>query len=179
MRNKPITVNTGGPSGADLIPFHKSAKVLVVLFAILGLWASPALALQTHGGPEGLCVHQGAHLYFIVSMIFFSISIHRSGLAKKKAWRLFSRGAWLLILWNLWAFSGHIIESFIPDASFSKLPGQRILSLSIASWQEAVYYILKMDHILCFPAVLFFYFGLKSILGEFQKESRNIERNSP
>jgi len=44
----------------------------------------PAYALQTHLGKEGIFVHQGAHLFFALSMIFFAVNICCSSLVGQK-----------------------------------------------------------------------------------------------
>lgn len=121
----------------------------------------PLFALQTHGGPEGLYVHQGAHLFLIVSMVTFLVNVRRSRLEIQKVWRFLYWGAFLFVLWNIWAFAGHVVEVYVPEFLFVRLPGRLVPSLEMNSWREAAYYVLKMDHLLCLPALVFFYAGLK------------------
>ena len=78
----------------------------------------------------------------------------------------------LLIFWNLWAFAGHIITRLVSEQNFILPDGGLIPVLYIGSWKEVLYYLLKMDHLLCVPALLCFYFGLKRILFV-------MSRNSP
>ena len=73
-------------------------------------------------------------------------------------------GACFFILWNLWAFSGHFFDLFIAAANIILLPGAMIPSLIITSWKEPLYYALKMDHLLCVPALFFFYLGLREMI---------------
>lgn len=120
-------------------------------------------ALQTHGAPEGLFAHQGAHLFLIVSLVIFLVNIRRSSLDEQKSWRLLFRGTLLLALWNLWAFFGHQAEVYMPESSVVLLPGRHIPSVLVASWREAAFYVFKMDHLICLPALLFFYGGLRRI----------------
>jgi hypothetical protein len=135
----------------------------LALFAVLP--ASPAHALQAHGY-MGLYVHQGAHLFFLLSMVIFSVRVRRSPLIEKKAWQLMVWGARFLALWSLWAFSGHFLELFIPDESIITVPGQKAPFIRLQSWKEVVYYLLKMDHLLSIPAIVCFYLGLKATLAE-------------
>lgn len=129
--------------------------------------AAPAWALQTHAGVEGLYVHQGAHIFLAFSLLIFVLNIHRSRLARQRAWRLLSSGAILLILWNLWAFAGHQSAFAMPESSFIMEKGHVTPSLLITSWQEVLYYLLQMDHLLCLPALLCFYAGLRILLDDF------------
>lgn len=126
-------------------------------------------ALQTHGPPEGLYAHQGAHLFLIFSLAIFLITVRRSRLEAEKAWRLLSWGAFLLVLWNIWAFVGHVAETSVPESVFVVLPGRTVPSLAMNSWREAAYYVLQMDHLLCLPALVFFCAGLRKLHAAFQE----------
>jgi len=152
---------------------NRTLNTMIILTAVilLGL-PTQAMALQPHGGPEGLYIHQGAHIIFMIAMISFAMRIYRSPLINKKAWRLMSFGAWLLALWNLWAFSGHILEEIISDSHLIKLSGDDTPYLQITSWKEVLYYFLKMDHLICLPAVFFFYLGIKAMSSEFLDRSK-------
>ncbi|MDA3971704.1 MAG: hypothetical protein PF442_10175 [Desulfobulbaceae bacterium] len=143
------------------------SRLLALATLSLTASASSAWALQTHTGPEGLYVHQGAHIFLSFSLLIFVLNIHRSRLARQRAWRLLSSGAILLILWNIWAFAGHLSAFYMPESSFIMEPGHRTPSLLVTSWQEVLYYLFKMDHLLWLPALLFFYAGLKLLLKEF------------
>ncbi|MDD3618707.1 MAG: hypothetical protein RBR09_10400 [Desulfobulbaceae bacterium] len=146
----------------------------VTVFLMAALMASAfnprtVFALQTHAAPEGLYVHQGAHLFLIFSLAAFLFSLRRSRLETEKAWRLLSWGAFLLILWNAWAFAGHIAETFLPESVFIVLPGRTVPALAMQSWLEAAYYVLQMDHLLCLPALVFFCAGLRKLHAVFQE----------
>ena len=145
---------------------------------LFALSASPpqVFALQTHGGLEGLYVHQGAHLFLIVSLLLFLANIRRSRLEVEKAWRLLFWGALLLVLWNTWAFIGHVAEVFMPESLFVLLPGRVIPSLAMNSWREAAYYVLQMDHLISLPALLFFCAGLRKLQSVFQEDGAQKKR---
>jgi hypothetical protein len=73
---------------------------------------SPAWALQAHAGPEGLYVHQGAHIFLAFAMLIFAVNIQRSPLVRQKAWRLLATSAILFILWlvlNRSLTPGHLL----------------------------------------------------------------------
>ena len=146
-----------------------AAVFFLALFLIQAANPSTVSALQTHGGPEGLYAHQGAHLFLVVSLVIFLLNIRRLQLKRYKAWRLFSGGAFLLAVWSIWAFIGHMAEIMTPESSFVTLPGHSVPFLQVESWREVLFYIIKMDHLICLPALLFFYAGLKKLLSEFSE----------
>ncbi len=134
---------------------------LLTLFFIT-IHPGPALALQSHGPVEGLYVHQAAHVFFAFSMALFAIRIRYSAIMNPKATKFISTGAILLIVWNIWAFYGHILEVFItPEQIVLPESGERMPPYFYATdWQDIIYYILKMDHIICVPAVACFLAGI-------------------
>lgn len=131
--------------------------------AILVLLSAPAAhALQTHAY-EGLYLHQLAHLFFLAAMIFFALRIQQSRLAVRRPWRLMAAGAWLLALWNIWAFGGHFVEVLVPEEALLRESGRLVPRIALVSWYELVYFIVKMDNLLAVPAVFCFYFGMRGI----------------
>ena len=130
-----------------------------------------AFALQTHSAPEGLYAHQLAHLFFILCMGSFAYRIHRTRLHRHRGWIFFALGGILLMSWNLWAFTGHVITLFISKENFILPEGHLVPLLHITSWKEILYYVLKLDHLLSVPALVCFYLGLKSMLTMFPQES--------
>lgn len=144
----------------------KLGRLLFLTGLALAANPSPAWALQAHAGPEGLYVHQGAHIFLAFAMLLFAVNIQGSPLVRQKAWRLLATSAILFILWNIWAFVGHLSFFTRVESSFIMELGHITPSLPVTSWPEVLYYLLKMDHLLCLPALLFFYFGLKLFLAE-------------
>lgn len=143
--------------------------VFFVIWSALFLVAvipTPALALQTHAAPEGLYVHQVGHVLFAIAMLGFAFRIRQSRLSKEKSWRLMSTGAVLFALWNGWAFLGHILESFIPVTHFRRGSAGLKSILDVYSPVDVLYYLFKMDHFICFPALLFIYIALKKMTAQ-------------
>ncbi|MEW6595509.1 MAG: hypothetical protein AB1413_11635 [Thermodesulfobacteriota bacterium] len=132
-----------------------------LLAAVLGVPA-PAFALQTHAY-SGFYLHQIAHLFFLAAMVFFALGIRRSRFALRRPWRLMAAGAWLLALWNLWAFGGHFVEVLVPESSLLRETGRLVPRIALVSWRELAYFIIKMDHLLAVPALFCFYFGMRGI----------------
>ena len=125
-----------------------------------------ALATQGHGGIEGVYVHQMAHIFFLVSMATLIYWLRRSGLVRQTGWRLIQFSAFFFILWNLDTLLVHAL-----DDQFSILQVERIGKWHIlltdrfdSDFLKSVYYIAKLDHLLCVPALLFLFTGLKRLL---------------
>ncbi|MEJ2033152.1 MAG: hypothetical protein P8Y63_08960 [Deltaproteobacteria bacterium] len=137
--------------------------ILVSVLLLLLSWPRPAWALQTHGGYEGLYVHQGAHLLFILAMISFAYRLRVTKLTAQKSWRWMYRGAVMISIWNIWAFIGHFIALTVSGSVTFALGNEVIPVLRMTSWRETAYFFLKMDHLLSLPAVIFFYLGLKDM----------------
>jgi hypothetical protein len=131
------------------------------------------LAFQSHAGYEGLCVHQLAHVFFSVAMGILAYWLHVNRFTDRKGWRLVQISCLLFILWNLDATFGHWVEERIPDTSLVGEPDwtQRI-SFDV-EWTR-VYYVLKMDHLLCVPAMICLFAGIRLLLKDaLEEEGRN------
>ena len=128
--------------------------------------ATPALATQTHGQPEGLYVHQIAHLFFIVSMGILEFWLRQRNLVREPGWKYIQLAAVLFILWNIDAMLVHFLDEQIDWLKVSSIDKWQI-SISVSGGGKGLavmYYILKLDHLLCVPAMICLYLGLKSLL---------------
>ena len=128
--------------------------------------AEPAFATQAHGAPEGLYAHQLGHLFFIVSMGVLIFWLRERRLVQVAGWRYIQYAALFFILWNVDAFFVHLI-----DEQTALIETWRISTwdIKISSDTDSniliwVYYVAKLDHLLCVPALLFLYFGLRRLL---------------
>jgi hypothetical protein len=157
-------------------------KQMAVIFAfclalfLVAVISTPAFALQTHAAPEGLYVHQIGHVLFAIAMFGFALRIRHSRLNKQKSWRLMSVGAILFALWNGWAFIGHILALLISKGDFSRGSDGLKSILVLNSPIDVLYYLFKMDHFLCFPALLFIYLALKRMTAQ-PADSAGSEKN--
>jgi hypothetical protein len=136
--------------------------------AVLACWLlpAPALAVQEHGAPEGLYTHQGAHLFFIASMGLLIYWLRQRRLVQAAGWRYIQYAALFFILWNLDAFLAHLLDEQLDVVDIlMEAPGK--VRIKIGEYPEALawfYYATKLDHLLCVPAVLFLYAGLRRLL---------------
>lgn len=130
------------------------------LFASL-FCCEPALAIQSHPAPEGFCVHQMAHVCFIVSMMFLVYWLEINRFTAQKGWRYIQIAAVLFLCWNVIAVSGHWVEEMVPKELFVGDPGwsQRLV-LGVNGWAD-LFYILKLDHLVSVPAIIFLFKGIK------------------
>jgi hypothetical protein len=123
-------------------------------------------AVQEHGAPEGIYSHQGAHLFFIASMVLLVYWLRQRRLVREAGWRYIQYAAFFFILWNADAFTAHFLDeqSGILDtamASSGKIKIEVEENLTALAW---FYYMAKLDHLLCVPAMLFLYSGLRRLL---------------
>ena len=128
--------------------------------------AEPAFATQAHSAPEGLYAHQLAHIFFIISMgvLIYWLRAHR--LVTSAGWRYIQYAALFFILWNLDAFTVHLLEEQLAVIAIQRInPWQiNITALNGSKALVWLYYFAKFDHLLCVPALLLLYFGLRRLL---------------
>ena len=137
-------------------------KTGLVTTLYLLFFSYPAFAIQMHRESEGIIVHQFGHLFFLFSMVVLILTITGKDLNRKKGWRLIQWAAFFFILWNVTTFTAHLLDNqlhtvTVSNISFSEISikaenGSRLI--------EIVYYLLKLDHLLCVPAIIFLYRGL-------------------
>lgn len=135
--------------------------IAIVLLAIVSVMpAESAYAFQAHSSIEGLYAHQFSHILYAFSLVWLVYRIKKSSLIEKRAWRLLSIGMFILTVWNLWAFCGHIIEYELPSGHLVPIPGTDKPGILMTSWMDAAYYILKLDNLISVPAMWLIYLGL-------------------
>lgn len=151
-------------------------RIAGFIFVILLAGAAPVWATQTHGEPEGLFVHQMAHLFFIFSMGLLIYWLRQRNLAKLKAWRYIQYSAMLFILWNIDTFGVHLLDEHADLVQIQRLDNWH-LKINTAGGYGClgfIYYIGKLDHLLCVPALLYLYLGLKRLYCEDQSTETKV-----
>jgi len=139
---------------------HASCWRIFVL-APLFLLAFPqsALAVQQHGGAEGLISHQLGHLLFIAGMFYLLYRLHLSS-PVGPGWFQFRLFVWIIIAWNLLTFYGHWHRELIDPAKFLIENGET-KGFVISGPLDVLFYFSRLDHLLLVPAFLFLLAGLK------------------
>ena len=145
-----------------------------VYLASLSMSPEKAFALQIHSQLGGLYVHQIAHTFFLFSMGILIFWLQKSRLIEKRSWRYIQISCLFFILWNIDAIIGHTIDSRL--SSHASLGGgwvrNMVLNRGIAFY---LYYLIKMDHLLCVPAIMFLFLGLKRLKLESEEKEEKQE----
>lgn len=139
----------------------------IICFGALLLFVAPPLACatQSHGGAEGLYVHQMSHLFFCISMGILIYWLKARGLTREPGWRYIGYAALMFLLWSLDAFTAHLL-----DEQFSLVRvypvGRSDIQLDVEGfgrWLAWLYYGVKLDHLFCAPAMILFFLGLRRL----------------
>ena len=138
------------------------------IILVITLIPSQGYAIQLHASSEGIITHQIGHLFFLFSMGALIFTITGKGLEKQKGWRLIQYSAFFFILWNLGAFTAHFFDNQIHAIKIENITLYKIklITTNNSSTLAWFYYVLKLDHLLCVPAIFFLYKGLSSLVNE-------------
>jgi hypothetical protein len=119
-----------------------------------------------HAEPEGLIVHQIAHGFFVVSMGILIFWLRRRGLTREPGWRSIQYAALFFLLWNIDAVVVHHLDE--RDAVFRVINAgswnARVYFEPEVASVAVLYYLGKLDHLLCLPAAALLCFGLRQLL---------------
>ena len=153
----------------DIQPVRSRMAWLFGILSYLLCDAHPALAIQTHGPPEGLYAHQIAHLGFLVAMAYIWFRTrHRGG----EGWRLIRLSFVFFAIWNMNAFITHSISAALDPSKFQGHMGPLPRYFVARSAVDIYFFLGKMDHLLCIPAALCLGLGL-------QKMRRAVAQHAP
>ncbi len=135
--------------------------------AFLLLFPGMAMATQAHGDPEGIYVHQLSHLFFMFSLVIFIYWLRTRKLMEKSGWRMIQYAAFFFIIWNLNVIGVHFLDEQSMWVMVENIGTWHMrVSSSLGGWMETIYYVAKMDHLICVPALLFLFLGLKKLADE-------------
>ena len=78
--------------------------------------------------------------------------------------------AFFFILWNLDAFLVHLLDDQLGIIQVQRIGlwQIRLVDLYDNNILKVMYYFAKLDHLLCVPAIVFLYLGLKRLVKEQQ-----------
>jgi hypothetical protein len=146
----------------------EAGPMLAIIFLLIFLTPSTGVATQGHTGVEGVHVHQFAHLFFVFSMGTFIYWLRKRELVRMAGWRYLQYSALFFILWNIDAFTVHFLEEQLEAVTVSKVDALHVLISAPEGyeWLEYIYYLAKLDHLVCVPAMVLLYLALKNILRE-------------
>ena len=131
-----------------------------------------AWALQSHGPPEGIYVHQMAHILFMGALAYLYWHTRRSPVLISKGWKYLQIFCILLFCWNLLAFAGHEAFEHLSPADFIDKNSWKEQIAAPLSFVKVLYYITKMDHFLNVPALIALTISLRIFYLEVLKEDK-------
>lgn len=141
-------------------------RIVVFLSLFIFLAVSPAHATQGHGGIEGILVHQAAHALFALAMGFLAFRIKRDELPVRQGWRNVQYAAILFIVWNIDTIFVHFVDEQVNLVTVERLASGQLAITSPVPGLAFVYYIAKLDHLLCVPAIGFLLAGLRQLVAQ-------------
>ncbi len=153
-----------------------SKAALAAIFVGFSLFAPEyCWALQTHSSPEGLIAHQLAHVLFGMSMAVLAYWLESNNFVIEKGWKRIQISCVLFLLWNVVAFTGHFVESRLASDLITGPKGSWNQRLIVGDEPYAwAYYFLKLDHLICVPAILFLFLGIRSLYMKSLSEAATI-----
>nr|WP_319392364.1 hypothetical protein [uncultured Desulfobacter sp.] len=147
---------------------HFNCNLLIILACLALVFPGNVYALQFHSGSEGIITHQIGHLFFLFSMVVLMFMISGKGLARHRGWRLIQMSAFFFILWNGCAVAAHFLDNQIFAVSVERIANgyAKIRTQNNSGLLGWIYYALKLDHLLCVPAMFLMYKGLSCLVDE-------------
>lgn len=137
----------------------KVQSVFSGVAAVLIFVADPAWAVQSHGGEEGMVVHQIGHLLFAGGMAYLLFRLRHIKLTNYE-WFEFKMFLWFIVVWNILTFSGHALHESIDKTKFIFQNGE-LAAFSINSFSDAVFFLTRLDHLLLVPSFVFLLLALR------------------
>lgn len=141
------------------------AGVCALLLFLAGV--EPAWAIQRHGEPEGLYVHQMGHLLFFLAVIYLYFRLRMDPVRQGPGWRWMRLACLIFALWNVLTFTGHWLEELMPNPPFAGDGSPWNRELAQAPFGIALgFYLSKFDHLLSVPGMICVVLGLRHFLSE-------------
>ncbi|HFQ90597.1 MAG TPA: hypothetical protein ENK27_11030 [Desulfobulbus sp.] len=134
-------------------------RAIRLFLPLVLLLPTPALAVQVHGGAEGLVSHEIGHLLFVTGMGYLLWRIRRRHLATP-GWRSFRLFLCCIILWNVTTITGHWLDRMITPDHFTRHNGI-ITAFRVRDPLDLLFYATRLDHFLLVPAFLFLLIALQ------------------
>lgn len=146
--------------------FHLPVGLVLMLLVI----PDSAWALQPHGEPEGLYLHQMAHLLFSGSLIYLFLHTKKTKELQGKGWQYLQIFCILFAAWNLLALIGHEAAKFLEPEDFINQDSWFGIITGPVTSTKLLYFITKMDHLIYVPALFCLVIALRKFNQEAVKE---------
>ncbi|MDX1776528.1 MAG: hypothetical protein R3297_08090 [Desulfobulbales bacterium] len=118
-----------------------------------------ALAVQAHGGAEGLVSHQIGHIMFIAGMGYLLYRIV-SNRIEGPGWSEFKLFLVTILLWNFLTFTGHWLHEVVDASKFMSRNGVTV-AYKPGGFTDYYYYLTRLDHLVLVPSFVFLLLALK------------------
>ena len=144
-------------------PEKNTHKLFPLCILLILVFPGNAWGVQGHGAPEGLYVHQLAHIFYVAALCYLFWDVRRS-VFQSRGWRFLQVFCILMILWNLTAFAGHFLAGFVSSSDFTTDSGY--LSTHFQGPFTAIklwYYFTKLDHLFSVPSFFFLFLSMRAI----------------
>ncbi|MBU1241516.1 hypothetical protein KKF84_14985 [Myxococcota bacterium] len=142
---------------------HGSMKrrlVALLAFGTCFCVASPAGAVQAHGGSEGIVSHQIGHLLLLAGMLQMLWMVHQKKY-QGGGWSAFRTFLWLLSGWSLFVFLAHALGGGgNPSGHNIVADGARFHNV-INRVAEIYVCVIGFEHLILIPALIFLLLALK------------------
>lgn len=126
---------------------------------------APVYATQAHGGPEGVYVHQFSHIFFIFAMGILIYWLRSRNMVRERGWWYLQYACLFFLLWSLDAFCVHLLDEQLQWIRSTQVEtwSIRIEAEAGGRWLAWFYYLIKLDHLLCVPGMVFLFLGLRRL----------------
>lgn len=134
-----------------------------LLLFVLTVFPGNAWAVQSHGAPEGLYVHQLAHIFYAAALSYLFWDIKRNEF-RAGGWRYLRIFCVLMVVWNVVAFVGHSLAGYVHSSEL--ITGSEYLkthfegTLTTANF---LCYFTKLDHLVSVPAFICLFISMRTI----------------
>ena len=151
---------------------NKNKKTLTLLLTgcVLSIVPANAWALQSHGAPEGLYVHQMAHIFAVLATAYWFWDIRRSSF-HGRGWGYLQIFCVLMLTWNAFAFTGHAVSATLAaEHIFSETGYLNKTLIGSMDLHKTVFYLTRFDHLIIVPALFFLFIGMRSLYKQHNQE---------
>lgn len=145
---------------------NRFIQIISLCLLVLFGFAENSWALQSHGAPEGIYVHQMAHLLFMGALGYLYWHTRKSPAIESKGWKYLQIFCFFLIAWNLIAFTGHQAFGQLSPTDFIDKSSWKEQLAPPITWIKILYYITKMDHFMNVPGLLALVISLRTFYKE-------------
>ncbi|HKJ65158.1 MAG TPA: hypothetical protein VJ969_07125 [Desulfopila sp.] len=150
----------------------KIREIVIAVFVLLITTTDSAWALQSHGAPEGVYVHQIAHLLFAGALIYLYWHTRRTPTLAGRGWKYLQTFCIIFACWNIIALAGHEAFSFLSAEDFIDKNSWNERIAGPLNFTKVLYFITKMDHLLFVPAMLALVISLRTLYADAAREEQ-------